>query len=169
MIELKAPEEMKIKTAHWTMFLAGSIEMGTATKWQNVVADRLKGYDDSLVLFNPRRDDWDASWEQSIHNEKFAEQVRWEISKLTAADMVLFCFDPDTKSPITLMELGIIAGMELGDSAREVYVVCPTGFWRKGNVDIICEKCGIRVFESLDEALDQTENYLVSNGGFMPS
>ncbi len=45
-------------------------------------------------------------------------------------------FDPDTKSPITLLELGLI----VRDKPTRLIVYCPEGFYRKGNVDIICRK-----------------------------
>jgi len=39
-------------------------------------------------------------------NEHFVEQVTWELNALAYADLILMYFDPRTKSPITLLELG---------------------------------------------------------------
>ena len=64
MIEIKAP----IRTMK-TVFLAGSIDMGSAVNWQKQVVDALK--EENVVVYNPRRDDWDSSWVQSIDNPWF--------------------------------------------------------------------------------------------------
>jgi len=34
-------------------------------------------------------------------------------------------------------------------------VVCEEGFWRKGNVDIVCHRYNIDQFENLDVAMDE--------------
>ena len=57
------------------IFLAGSIEMGTAEDWQSKVIKELETY--KGYIFNPRRDDWDSSWVQDINNSQFFEQVTW--------------------------------------------------------------------------------------------
>jgi hypothetical protein len=132
-----------------SVFLAGSIEMGTAVDWQTSTADKLvqRGF----AVFNPRRDDWDSSWEQSIENPKFVEQVEWELSAIELADIILFYFHPDTLSPISLMELGIALSRPFCD----IFVVCPDGFWRKGNIDVLCKWYGIPQFPTIDDAIDK--------------
>jgi hypothetical protein len=57
-------------------------------------------------------------------------------------------FLPDTKSPISLLELGLYA------SSGKMLVCCPEGFWRKGNVDIVCEKYNVRVFDNIKDLTD---------------
>lgn len=128
-----------------SVFLAGSIEMGAAENWQTKVETALADLD--IDVYNPRRDNWDPSWEQSIYNEKFVEQVEWELDALDEATYVLMYFDPKTKSPISLLELGLYA------QNRKLVVVCPDGFWRKGNVDIVCERYGVCQCDSLEDAV----------------
>jgi hypothetical protein len=45
--------------------------------------------------------------------------------------------------------------LELGLHARDgkLIVLCPEGFWRKGNVDIVCEKYGVKQVESFEELI----------------
>lgn len=143
MNEIKAPDAYDPSNIP-TVFLAGSIEMGKACDWQTVLKNKLTGV--YVQLLNPRRDDWDNSWEQSIENEKFCEQVEWELGGIEDADLVIFYFDKQTQSPITLLELGIAAA-----SKSNVVVCCPDGFWRKGNVDIVCHRYEITVLDTLDE------------------
>lgn len=146
--EYKAPEEYSICQGSW-VFLAGSIEQGKADDWQKYAAEKLVA--DGWNVLNPRREVWDAGWVQSINNPKFKEQVNWELDGLDAADIVLFYFDPATMSPISLLELGFVLG--LGD--KSVYVVCPEGFWRKGNIEVVCSRHpAFHLFETIDEALE---------------
>ena len=132
-----------------TVFLAGSIEMGTAENWQNKVEKLLE--DTDWIILNPRRDDWDSSWEQSIENREFYEQVNWELRGLEMSDMAIMYFAPGTKSPISLLEFGLLAGSEPG----KLLVVCPEGFWRKGNVDIVCERYFIKQFNTIEMAVER--------------
>jgi hypothetical protein len=129
-----------------SVFLAGSIEMGVAEDWQTAITEIFK--DEDVTFLNPRRDDWDSSWEQKESNPEFNHQVNWELTQLTESDIAFFNILPDTKSPITLMELGVCAAIH-----QHVIVCCPTGFWRKGNVDVICSRAGIPVFENFDAAI----------------
>lgn len=128
-----------------TLFLAGSIEMGKAKDWQTKVQDALKDY--KVTIFNPRRDDWDSSWEQSIMNAQFRDQVEWELEHLNKARYKIFYFEPNTKSPITLLELGLMA------ERQGVMVCCPPGFWRKGNVDIVCKQYRLPTYTDLDQMI----------------
>ena len=144
MIEIQSPKDFKRTTN--TVFLGGSIEMGTADKWQERMVQEFK--DSNITFLNPRRDDWDWSWEQSINNPKFFEQVTWENDALDHADTIIINFDPNTKSPISLHELGLYA------RSGKVIVCCPEGFWRKGNVDITCHRYGIPLVETYQDLVD---------------
>jgi len=137
MIEIKAPNPQIVEHNLIKIFLAGSIEMGTAENWQERIVDEFK--DSDFIFFNPRRDNWDSSIEQSKDNEAFAEQVNWELDGLEYADVVVFYFDPNTKSPISLLELGLVAG-KANEYGITVIVCCPDGFYRKGNVEIVCDR-----------------------------
>ena len=141
---IKAPGAFDFKDL--TVFLAGSIEMGKAADWQTKVTNALSK--EKVIFFNPRRSDWDASWKQDIENQQFKEQVNWELDGLTNCDMVVFYFDPSTMSPISLMELGLFA------EKKDVIVCCPEGYWRKGNVDIVCERYNIKQAEDLDDLIE---------------
>lgn len=127
------------------LFLAGSIDMGAAVDWQAAVARGLADLD--VAIFNPRRDDWDASWEQDIAHPLFKQQVDWELDHLARADLILFFFDPAGKAPITLLELGLHA------ASGRCLVAFPPGFWRRGNVQIVCDRFGIPLLDRLDDLI----------------
>lgn len=135
------------------VFLAGSIEMGKAENWQAEASKRLHAISPNVWVCNPRRKQWDNSWTQSIDNPLFAEQVNWELDHLARADIALFYFQPFTMSPITLMELGQRLGSQ--NAQQKTFVCCPDGFWRKGNIEVMCQRYGIVVHNSLDEVFEQ--------------
>jgi len=127
----------------FSVFLGGSIEVGNAENWQTFLEEKLSGTD--IILFNPRRDDWDPSWIQSKMNPNFRAQVEWELDALEKANIIAIYFEPGTKSPVSLLELGLFA------RTGKMIVCCPEGFWRKGNVDIVCARYGVKQVESLND------------------
>ena len=127
-----------------SIFLAGSIENGTAVDWQSHCEEELgKNYH----LFNPRAGYWDQDWKPESTNVFFARQVNWELDGLEIADIVLMNFASGTKSPISLLEFGLMA------ASKKMMVVCPPDFWKKGNVDMVCQRYDIPQFDKLDEAI----------------
>ena len=133
-MEIKAPN--KYDPNKFSVFLAGSIEKGEAVCWRQKIVNALAQRD--VQILNPRRDDWDSTWVQSIENEQFREQVEWELQAQEDADIILMYFDPKAKSSITLLEFGLFA------RTRKLVVYCPEGYWRKGNIDIVCRKYGVQ-------------------------
>lgn len=131
--------------------------MGLAEDWQTRLTNELYNLD--VVLLNPRRDNWDSTWVQSIHNPQFSEQVNWELDALGASATIVFYFDPNTKSPITLMELGLVAAWH-DYNGRQVIVCCPDGFWRKGNVEIVCARFGIPLYKTFDELVNAVKYHV---------
>jgi hypothetical protein len=131
----KPPASLSLPDAARVVFLAGSIEMGAAAEWQAELIAALGERD--LVILNPRRDEWDASWRQSIQEPRFRGQVEWELDGLDRADVIAMWLAPDTKAPISLLELGLYA------RSGKLVVGCPDGFWRRGNVEIVCARHAI--------------------------
>lgn len=125
------------------VFLAGAIDMGKAADWQKEVIESLA--DIPCVALNPRRKDWVSSWKQEIGNEKFREQVEWELKGLEQANLIALCFTKESKAPISFLEMG------LHISEGRMIVHCPEGFYRKGNVDIVCARYGVPVLQDFED------------------
>lgn len=136
-----------------SVFLAGTIEMGASVDWQAQAIEILQEH--CSIIYNPRRDDWDSSWAQDINDPNFNVQVNWELEHIEQADFVLMYFDPASKSPISLMELGFLAAIK----PERTWVCCPEGFYRKGNVDIVCNRYGIKQFSTLEMFLDAARSH----------
>jgi len=148
----KAPEPTDDGYGRLCIFLAGSIEMGKAEDWQTKLFHSIITHD--VTVYNPRRENWDSSWTQDISNPFFKEQVVWELDHIDLADVVVFYFDAHTMSPITLMELGIVLEMNASNDdikGSRVLVCCPEGYWRRGNVQIVCDRYSIPLLNTFEE------------------
>ena len=140
------PTSSKQSQEHYPgIFLAGSIDMGSSVDWQTATQELLS--DCEVTFFNPRRDEWDSSWEQRATNPEFNGQVNWEMDKLEDADIIFMNILPESKSPITLLELGLHA------EEANLIVCCPDGFYRKGNVEIVCHRFNIPLFNDFETAI----------------
>ena len=145
MEEIQSPNP--IPTTKFGLFLGGTIDLGNSYNWQKEIVEtfeKINTKKDDWMILNPRRDNWDSSCIQSINNEKFKEQVIWELDAMDNAAVRLFVFLPDSKSPITMLELGLYK-----DKINIVY--CPNEFYRSGNIHIVCEKYEIPCYTDWDE------------------
>lgn len=147
----KPPEAFNLSGSP-SVFLAGNIDNGSSIDWQRDVEDALSDLD--VVILNPRRDNWDSTCEQSIHNDKFKEQVDWELKGLDEVDYVFMYLAPGSLSPISLLELGLHVD-------RNPIVVCPDGFWRKGNVEVVANKYDFEVHHTLQDGINKLRSDLV--------
>lgn len=129
------------------LFLAGSIDSGAAEDWQALIVDRLRDLD--VVVFNPRRAAWLPDTSLGSEPEELRRQINWELDAIERSDLMVFYFAPGTKAPISLLELGLIAGR------KQAIVCCPHGFWRKTNVDMICERFEIQQANSLEDLIKE--------------
>lgn len=140
----KAPERIS-ETEGKLIFLAGTIDMGHSVNWQQETEKFFAGK--NCTILNPRRDDWDETWQQKADNKQFAEQVNWELDAMEKADIIVMNFLPGSQSPVSLLELGLFA------ASGKLVVCCPDDYWRRGNVEIVCRKYGIPFFENIHHLL----------------
>lgn len=134
------------------VFLSGSIDNGQAEEWQTRLCKAC--IDLEVIFLNPRRPDWDSTWEPVKTNPQFCQQVNWELDGLEMADLIVVYITAASKAPITLLELGLHAHQS------NLIVCCEEGFWRKGNVDIVCERYGIKQVEGFDQMVEALKEKL---------
>jgi len=121
-----------------SIFLGGSIENGKARKWQEKLVAFLnkQPYADDLVIFNPRREDWDETWVNRKSNKQFTEQVTWELDHQDKSDINVYYFAKDTMSPITLLEMALyMQGKPIVGSDE--------GYLRLGNLEIVADRYNV--------------------------
>jgi len=149
MLSIYTPE-VKL-TPSINMFVAGSIEMGTAENWQDLLLQKLSLFNDdesfNLNVFNPRRADWDTSIDPTSNDPELMYQINWELDALDTADIIVLFLDPNTKSPISLLELGLYSG-------KRLIVYCPPEFYRSANVRVTCARHDIELHTDRKEWID---------------
>lgn len=126
-----------------SVFLAGTTSKVDTTDWRENLSASLANH--PVTIFNPYRADWDSTWREDINFAPYREQVEWELSKQDEADMVVIYFHPATQAPVSLLEFGLCARVP-----GKAIVLCPEGYWKRGNVQIVCEKLGVEMVNSLD-------------------
>lgn len=146
-----APEKF-LHDGRFTIFLAGSIEMGKAEDWQQEAIHECSFF--AVDILNPRRKNWNPEWVQSRDNLEFVEQVEWELYGLGMADLIIMYLQPGTVSPISLLELGLFA------KSGKMIVCCPDDFQRSGNVQIVCERERIPFYKNKHEMFYALRNIL---------
>ncbi|PAL20526.1 hypothetical protein CD928_18715 [Sphingopyxis sp. GW247-27LB] len=138
-----SPQALPADHSRPRIFLGGSIDMGRAADWQAELVKSLGDLD--VVFLNPRRPDWNPAWKPEAGEPEFRRQVEWELGALESADIVVMYFAPGSQSPISLLEMGLHA------RGGKLILLCPEGFWRKGNVDITAEHYGVEQVATMDE------------------
>lgn len=83
-----------------------------------------------------------------MSDPRFVAQVEWEMDHGKLADVIVIYFVPGTQAPISLLELGTYAALYGGE---KVVVCCPEGFWKRGNVRIVCGRFGVQCVDGVDE------------------
>jgi hypothetical protein len=136
---IEAPHVFTTKL-DYTIFLAGSIENGKADDWQSKLSETLNRFD--VQILNPRR----RNWKPDLDGKELKHQITWEQEGIKYSDLVVFYFDPSTKSPISLLELGECLG-----SHKPIVLYCPQTFFRYTNVEVTCSRYGIKPHSDYQE------------------
>lgn len=140
------PEEVKNSPGFTKIFLAGTIDMGNSRDWQKEIHERFTGIQGRYILFNPRQEHWDAS-----RPGEMDYQVKWELEHLEQADMIIMYILGTSKSPISLLEMGLHA------RSGKMYVICEKDFYRYDNVRITCEYYGVPLFNDIETFLNSIQ------------
>lgn len=118
------------------VFLGGTIDNGNSEDWQKEVCEKLMKL--NIIIFNPRRDPWPSDAGDKVVDE----QIKWELDRLKESDLIIINILPDSKSPISLMELGLYA------QSYKLMVFCDEKFYRYNNVKNVCEMYNIHLFNN---------------------
>jgi len=136
-----APSWSKICTP--SVYLAGGIDVGDPHNWWNEMTAALSPL--SVTMISPCRKDWDPSWKQRATNLWFNEQMKWELQRPEEADVIALHLRPGATCPTNLMELCLYA------PSGKLVVCCPDGFSLKGHVEMVCDKYGIPLVETVED------------------
>jgi len=130
------------------VFLAGTIDLGASVDWQRSFVRHIDaGTDAAVTVLNPRRDTRFGT--PTLDNPEFVKQVTWEMDALELADIVVVCLLGTSKSPVSLMELGLHA------RSGKLVVFCADDFYRFGNVAAVCARYNVTQVATYEELLSE--------------
>lgn len=75
------------------------------------------------------------------------------------ADVIAVFLGKAAKAPIGMMEMGLWA------RDRKVVVCVQKGFWKEGNVRIVCERYGLHICEEVEELAEKALQLLRERTG----
>ena len=145
------PEEIKNKGENKigvkSVFLAGTIDNGNSLNWQDkTIIELINLGVKNLEVYNPRREHWNPN----PTKEEMEKQIKWEQEHLDKADVIAMVLLDDSKSPISLLEIGLYA------KSGKLVVFCTPNFYRWDNVRLTCEKYNI-------ELVQDTNSLIIAN------
>lgn len=151
-VVVPAPARPVLRDDVKSVFLAGTTSSTDQQDWRELLTQALGHL--PVTIFNPYRADWDSSWKEDISDSKFVEQVNWELDMQERASVVVVYFHPLSQAPVSLLEFGLCAR-----SAKAI-VVCPQGYWKRGNVQVVCSRLGITFLDTIEELTTTLVNRL---------
>ena len=120
-----------------SVFFAGTIDNGDSINWQQELTNKFSK-DAEIIIYNPRNKHWD----KNASNIDY--QIKWEQEHLDKSDLIVMVLLDDSKSPISLLELGLYA------QSKKIIVFCSNKFYRFDNVKLTCEKYNIPLYTKFD-------------------
>lgn len=131
------------------IFLAGTIDNGDSENWQEEVIKNFE-FNPNIKFYNPRR----KEWLPNAGEDELTYQILWEQEYLDKADLIIMAIADGSKSPISLLELGLYA------KDQKMVVFCNDCFYRYMNVKLTCEKYNIPLMENSVENITNFINGL---------
>ncbi|KAL6803339.1 hypothetical protein GGI42DRAFT_324306 [Trichoderma sp. SZMC 28013] len=137
-----------------SVFLAGTTSDTGEADWRQTLTNALSRL--SITIFNPYRPDWDATWREDVSDNRWVEQVHWELEMQDKADIVVVFFHGVSLAPISMLELGMC--IRFGKA-----IVCAMpDYPKRGNVEAVCQRYGARFVSSERELEDAVTERLKS-------
>lgn len=148
-------------TGKKSIFLAGTTTPTDGPDWRETLINAISHL--PVTIFDPTRPDWNSSWKEDIEFPKFRDQVEWELDMQERSDVVVIYFGPNTKAPISLLELGLVA------RSGKAIIGYHKEYEKRGNLQMVAYKFGIKIVEMEDnhdkllELVNKTMNDLLAS------
>lgn len=141
---MEEPSEEEIRSGYYvTIFLAGTIDMGNSENWQAALVETFSSSEGRYILYNPRRDTFTNTPEEMDY------QVNWELDHLEKSQIIIMNILGSSKSPVTLLEMGLF--MKSG----KLLVACEPDYYRHTNVLLTCARYNVPLYPSLQSLIQE--------------
>ena len=139
-----AVEKTPYRKDELKIFLAGTIDNGDSEDWQTKICKLIEECSTNskpIAVYNPRRDDWPEDDQTKL----IEEQIKWELEHMEKASKIYMRILGDSKSPISLLELGLWAGKD----PTKIVVCCDPNYYRYQNIAVTCKRYGVMMISEL--------------------
>ncbi len=130
-----------IKLEKPSIFLAGSMAIGDRMNWRTRA---INTFEKRYHLFDPTN-----VHHADLNDSEMSKHIKWEWEALKHSDAILFNFNAESKSPISLLELGMYIRSE------KIVVVCPKEFYQSHYIETLCSEEQVPLFQSIEEVLNR--------------
>ncbi|EHK26888.1 uncharacterized protein TRIVIDRAFT_33632 [Trichoderma virens Gv29-8] len=135
-----------------SIFLAGNASPTGEADWRQTLTEALSSL--PITIYNPYRNDWDATWREDGSDKRWSEQVGWELEMLDKADLVVVFFHGGSLAPISMLELGMCI------RSRKVIVCAMPDYPKRGNVEAVCRRHEVKFVSSEQDLKDAVKERL---------
>lgn len=129
-----------------SVFLAGPTYPTGEADWRETLTKAL--IELPIVIYNPKRDEWDSTWVEDFSDSRWVEQVEWELGMQDKADVVVVFFHRATQTPVALLELGLCV------RSGKAIVCAQDGYSKRGTVEAVCRRYGAKFVSSEEDMRD---------------
>jgi len=153
---ITAPEEIDLENTDFKLYLGGSIDKKYGSPWHRNIISFISsklGRESKLTIYNPKREEWDKDW--PADSKVIDEQALWELKAMEHADLIFMFFESSCSSSVGMMQLGLNA------KEGKLVVVCERHFWKKRDVDVICETYGVPRYDSIAVGIGEVRDFIM--------
>ncbi|CAL2083375.1 nucleoside 2-deoxyribosyltransferase domain-containing protein [Tenacibaculum sp. 190524A02b] len=126
-------------------FLAGSIDYQSKTPWRKTIIEKSSK---RIHFFDPTNKN-----HHNLSDTEMKNQIEWELNTLELSDKIILNFLGYSKSPISLVEMGLYA------QSGKLIIICPPEFYQNRYMYPLASKYNIPLFKNLCEFLDSFQLY----------
>lgn len=160
MIRIITPSDPVQKRFDTGLYLGGTIGVAKTDDWREKVKDAIKDAD-GLTVFDPVIADWVRVRNSKERKFNLHKQINWELEAQEESDYIVYYFSPTAKASFAFLELGFFATMNnSSQSAMNILVCCPKGFWKKDYIDVFCDRYNIDKVETFSEMIEIIQEWV---------
>ncbi len=121
------------------VFLAGSMCIDKEDNWRKNV---IKNYANDFDFIDPTNENHNL-----LNDSLMKKHINWELEGLELSDIIFMNLLPESKSPISMVELGLYA------RSNKLIICCPENFYQYRYINALAKKYNVTLFSELDKGI----------------
>ncbi|CAM1372061.1 nucleoside 2-deoxyribosyltransferase domain-containing protein [Tenacibaculum xiamenense] len=121
------------------VFLAGSMCIDKEDDWRKNV---IKNFANVFDFIDPTNENHNL-----LNDSQMEHHINWELEGLELSDIILMNLLPESKSPISMVELGLYA------RSNKLIICCPENFYQYRYIKTLAKKYNVALFTELEKGI----------------